>query len=251
MSRPQAYLIAGTVLALLAANTALAKSIPVHDVSVAGMEARIVRLERLLNPPGHQLQLYQQLTTLQQELEGLRGTVERNQHRLQQLEQQLKSLAAPTPGQGEGQPAAAKHPSIVSSVERSDKPPLHSEQSERLAYEQAWQAVKSLPAAEALQRLEQFTKDYPQSSYLPNAYYWLGQLLFRQGELSRAAPYFAMVLQEFPKSAKCSDAMLKIGCITQTQGDTNKAKAIYQRVLQQYPSSSSAEQARARLSKLK
>lgn len=251
MSRPQVYRIAGTVLALLVANTALAKGIPVHDVSVAGMEARIVRLERLLNP-GHQLQLYQQLTTLQQELEGLRGSVERSQHRLQLLEQQLKSLAA-TPQPGKGKNAAANQPSIVDPPERSDKLSLPGEQSERTAYEQALQAVNSspAPAPEALQRLEQFIKDYPKSSYLPNAYYWLGQLLFKQKEFSRASHYFARVLQAFPKSAKCSDAMLKIGFITQTQGDTAKAKAIYQRVVQQYPSSSSAEQAKTRLSKLK
>jgi tol-pal system protein YbgF len=244
MNRHQVALIASAVLALLVVNTALAKGSPVHNVTVAGVEARIVRLERLLNP-GHQLQLYQQLTTLQQELEELRGVVERNQHRLQQLEQQLKSRSATLPQQGEGKLTAAKSPSIVVPS------PLPRAQLEQSAYEQAQQAVKSLPAAEALQRFEQFIKDYPQSCYLPNAYYWLGQLLFKQGELSRAASYFAMVLQSFPKSAKCSDAMLKIGFITQTQGDLTKAKAIYQRVMQQYPNSSSAEQAKARLSKLK
>lgn len=250
MTRLQVYLTAGAVLAILVANTALAKGVSVRDVSVAGMEARIVRLERLLNP-GHQLQLYQQLTTLQQELEGLRGTVERSQHRQQQLERQLKSLAASAPKPGVGQHAASNQPSIVDPLDPSDKPVLQRERSERTAYEQAWQAVKSSPAPEALQCLEKFIKDYPKSSYLPNAYYWLGQLLFKQKEFSRALHYFAMVLQGFPKSAKCSDAMLKIGFITQTQGDTTKAKAIYQRVVQHYPNSSSAEQAKARLSKLK
>jgi tol-pal system protein YbgF len=250
MSRPQIDLTAGTVLAFLVANTALAKPIPVHDGSIAGMEARVLRLERLLNS-GHQLQLYQQLTTLQQELERLRGTLEQSQHRIQQLEKQLKSFAATMPQPAEGEQAAATTSSMGAPLERSDNPTPQRAQSERLAYEQAWQAVKSLPTPEGLQHLEQFIKNYPQSSYLPNAYYWSGQLLFRQGELSRASHYFAKVLQAFPKSAKCSEAMLKIGIITQKQGDTTKAKAIYQRVVQQYPSSSSAEQAKSRLSQLK
>ncbi|MEW9809722.1 MAG: tol-pal system protein YbgF [Candidatus Symbiodolus clandestinus] len=241
----QSLLRAIAVLAAMGAGTALAKSAPLQDITLSTLEPRIVRLERQLNPK-HQLQLYQHLTTLQQELEALRGVVERQQHQLQQLEQRFKGLSA-QPGQAS---TLAVAPSAAASETLNPKDSAKQREQARAAYEQAWQAVKSKSPSQAIQQLEHFIQTYPQSTYSPNAYYWLGQLLFRQGEATRASHYFATVLRSFPKSNKVSDAMLKIGIITQGQGDIEKAKAIYGRVVKQYANSPAAEQAQQRLAKL-
>ncbi len=75
---------------------------------------------------------------------------------------------------------------------------------------------------------QNFIKNYPDSTYLPNANYWLGQL--NPGQKDDAAYYFASVVKNYPKSPKAADAMFKVG-IMQDKGDTAKAKAVYQQVI--------------------
>ena len=72
---------------------------------------------------------------------------------------------------------------------------------------------------------------YPDSTYQPNANYWLGQLNYNKGRKDDAAFYFASVVKNYPKSPKAPDAMFKVGVIMQDKGDTAKAKAVYQQVI--------------------
>ncbi len=76
---------------------------------------------------------------------------------------------------------------------------------------------------------------YPDSTYQPNANYWLGQLNYNKGEKDDAAFYFASVVKNYPKSPKAPDAMFKVGVIMQDKGDTAKAKAVYQQVINKFP----------------
>ena len=47
----------------------------------------------------------------------------------------------------------------------------------------------------------------PDSTYQPNANYWLGQLNYNKGRKDDAAFYFASVVKNYPKSPKAPDAM--------------------------------------------
>ncbi len=91
---------------------------------------------------------------------------------------------------------------------------------------------------------------YPDSTYQPNANYWLGQLNYNKGRKDDAAFYFASVVKNYPKSPKAPDAMFKVGVIMQDKGDTAKAKAVYQQVINKFPGTDGAKQAQKRLNAL-
>lgn len=102
------------------------------------------------------------------------------------------------------------------------------------------------PADDAMVAFQNFIKNYPDSTYLPNANYWLGQLNYNKGKKDDAAYYFASVVKNYPKSPKAADAMFKVGVIMQDKGDTAKAKAVYQQVISKYRTDG-AKQAQKRL----
>ena len=99
---------------------------------------------------------------------------------------------------------------------------------------------------DAMVAFQNFIKNYPDSTYLPNANYWLGQLNYNKGKKDDAAYYFASVVKNYPKSPKAADAMFKVGVIMH-KGDTAKAKAVYQQVISKYPGTDGAKQAQKRL----
>ncbi|HAT1618248.1 TPA: tol-pal system protein YbgF, partial [Raoultella ornithinolytica] len=103
---------------------------------------------------------------------------------------------------------------------------------------------------DALAAFQNFVKKYPDSTYQPNANYWLGQLNYNKGKKDDAAYYFASVVKNYPKSPKAPDAMFKVGVIMQDKGDTAKAKAVYQQVVSKFPGTDGAKQAQKRLNAL-
>lgn len=93
---------------------------------------------------------------------------------------------------------------------------------------------------EAITTLQQFLKDYPKSSYLANANYWLGQLCYQQNRKDDASFYYATVVKNYPKSAKAADSLYKIGVILLDKNEKLKAKAVFQQVINQYPNDKNA-----------
>lgn len=99
----------------------------------------------------------------------------------------------------------------------------------------------------AIQSFQDFIKKYPKSNYQPNAHYWLGQLYYNKGNKNDASYHFALVVKNYPKSSKASDALLKIGLIMQETNQIDKARTIYRQIGKLYPNSDAAKQAQKRL----
>lgn len=57
-------------------------------------------------------------------------------------------------------------------------------------------------ADDAMVAFQNFVKKYPDSTYQPNANYWLGQLNYNKGRKDDAAFYFASVVKKPPEIAK-------------------------------------------------
>ncbi|NRB56386.1 MAG: tetratricopeptide repeat protein, partial [Salinicola sp.] len=64
----------------------------------------------------------------------------------------------------------------------------------REAYQAAFQQVQSRQFGAAIDAFQRFIADYPQSSLLPNAHYWLGELYSAQSQLDQAAEAFDTVI---------------------------------------------------------
>ncbi|MCG3728097.1 tol-pal system protein YbgF [Vibrio cincinnatiensis] len=247
-------------LALLAsaASISFAAPAPVSDLgnsnqrvstssAIAG-ETDVARLERLLeNRNRMQLQMQKQLDDMALEINELRGQIERNNYDMQQMLQRQRELFVEL----DTLRREAKRPAAETATsESSDDVPLgtfSSDADEQAAYQNAVDLIlKKRDYAGAIAAFQQFQKDYPNSSFAPNAHYWLGQLYFAQKNDQEAVKSFAAVIS-YQDSNKRADALVKLGDLAARNNNAAQAKKYYQQVVDDYPNSASAKVAQDHL----
>ncbi|BEN29358.1 MULTISPECIES: cell division protein CpoB [Serratia] len=255
------HLLSLSLLVGVAAPWAATAQAPISNVGSGSVEDRVTSLERISNAQGQLLnQLQQQLSDNQRDIDSLRGQIQESQYQLnqvverqKQIYQQMDSLsqggaqstsaaagAAGGAAAGASSDAGGSAPAAAAATpsggdENSDYNAAVSLALEKKQYDQAISAFQS------------FVKQYPKSTYQPNANYWLGQLFYNKGKKDDAAYYFAVVVKNYAKSPKAPDAMYKVGIIMQEKGQADKAKAVFQQVIKQYPTSAAAKQAKSRV----
>ncbi|MBW3829186.1 tol-pal system protein YbgF [Aeromonas hydrophila] len=232
-------------------------------VPTGSLEDRVALLERTLNARLRlQAELQQQVDSLQGEVSELRGQLEQqtyqmeqSQERQRQLYQELDKVANSQPAATPAAPAAAAASATPAAAAASATPAAAANYSTNLNENQAYDAAVNMVLKEknydkAIPAFEGFIKQYPSSSYVPNAHYWLGQLLFNKGDRTGAAAQFTTVATKFSKSPKRADALLKLGMLAQLDGKKAEAKNFYEQVIKGYPNTSPAQLAKQSLSKL-
>lgn len=253
------YLLSLPLLVGVAAPWVATAQAPISNAGSGSVEDRVTQLERISNAHSQLLtQLQQQLADNQRDIDSLRGQIQENQYQLsqvverqKQIYQQMDSLSSQTPAAAaDGQPQA----STSAGGAQSAAPAANATTSGSDAntdYNQAVALVlEKKQYDQAISAFQSFVKRYPDSTYQPNANYWLGQLNYNQGKKDDAAYYFALVVKNYPKSPKAPDALLKVGVIMQEKGQKDKARAVYQQVGKLYPSAEAAKQAQKRLAGL-
>src|SRR5699024_3397191 len=118
------------------------------------------------------------------------------------------------------------------------------------AYRAAFDKLRANKYAEAVSGFEAFLDQYPDSAYNDNAWYWLGQGRYVQGDLSGALDALNTLMEQFPDSDKLSSALFRIGIIEQAQGKNDKARAAFEKVITDYADSDSADRARKKLQEM-
>jgi tol-pal system protein YbgF len=102
----------------------------------------------------------------------------------------------------------------------------------------------------ATQEFQDYVKYYPNTDLAGNAYYYLADIEFRQGNYQQAAKDYDQVMQNFPSGNKASAAQLKKGFALIELGQKDDGIAELRHVVQRYPKSPEAQQAQERLRKL-
>ncbi len=197
--------------------------------------------------------MQRQIDDLQTQVNELRGVTELHAHQLSQvLERQRELYQELDRRVSEALKPTIQAPNTIV-VEPSTAAKTYSNDlTENEAYDKALNLVlKDKRYEEAIPEFRRFNQQYPQSTYAPNAHYWLGQLLFNKGNLSEAEHEFTVVVQQFKDSSKRPDAMLKLAMVAQQQQNTNKAGKLYRQLMSEYPNSTSAQLAKPRLEGLK
>lgn len=196
---------------------------------LASTSSRLSNLESITDAQNTTIvELRNQLSSAYREIDDLRGNLEQVTRRLDILEKQqsdnnaTESVTATTPLKNDKD----VYDQIVDMILAGGK-------------EQQAQTA-----------LERYIVDYPESRYIDNAFYWLGQLHFSKNENDQAMKYFTEVVRSYPKSLKAPESMYKVGVILERKGDKGKAKSVYQQVIKQYPSSSVVNDANLRLTRL-
>lgn len=251
-----------TLSAALVTYGALAQAPVVSANGGSELEQRIVVLERIVKSRTEmQHRLQTQLDNMQMEVDQLRGAVEVNTNELQKVLERQRELYLEIDKRVEAlkQDGVLANTSVSTGGEATSLPstpevsvPTQTPQAgEDEAYESAVNLIlKSREYDKAVPAFKSFIERFPNSSYAPNAHYWLGQLLFNQQNWSEASEQFNIVANRFSDSVKRPDALLKLGVIAERTGDTTSAKALLQQVVNEYPDSSAKRLAESRLNNL-
>ena len=205
-----------------------------------------------------------QLQSLQAELRQLRGLVEEQRHAIEMLDRkriddyldldhrlsvvhQSQVEAKPAPDKEEGLnfsfvPMVATQPA-VSTFDQAELP-LSVEAEAKQAYRQSYQLVKDREFERAQTSLTDFIQRYPSSSYIPNAYFWLGELQYLAMELPLSRDSFISLIEQYPQHKKVADAKFKLGKVYHQLGQSAKARSTLESVLSDHAQSTAANPAR-------
>ncbi len=120
-------------------------------------------------------------------------------------------------------------------------------EAERQAYDQAFLALRETRYADAAEGFDRFLIDYPDSSYAPNALYWLGEAYYVTRDFETALAQFQRLLETYPGSGKQPDALLKTGFSHYELGRWERARAALEQVIADHPGSNYSRLAENRL----
>jgi tol-pal system protein YbgF len=250
---------------MLTASTSivLAAQAPVVDINSTpsseqgtvslSLTEQLASVERKLDSRNRsQVNIQRQLDELQTQVNELRGVTELHTHQLSQvLERQRELYQELDRRVSEALKPVVQAPTVIAIDSTAVSKTYSDDLTENEAYDKALNLVlKDKLYEEAIPEFRHFNQTYPQSTYAPNAHYWLGQLLFNKGNLNEAEQEFTTVVQQFKESSKRPDALLKLAMVAQQQKNKNKAVKLYRQLLSEYPNSTSAQLAKPRLASL-
>jgi tol-pal system protein YbgF len=235
------FALLGLILPLAACPLAQVKDDDPYAQRVRSLEERIDRTEKQLDTQSL-VQLMQEIESLREEVRSLRGQVEQLDHDIDgvrqrqrdiymDVDQRLQLLENTTASAGNGQ--------------SSSKDANASE-----AYMTAFGLLRESRYGESRKAFTAFIKDYPDSSLVANAHYWLGQIDYVNKQYAEAIKSFKTVADTYPDSDKAADALLKIGYSQDEMGEASAARSTLESVAKRYPGSSAANSAASRLKEL-
>ena len=247
----------------------------------ADLEGRVTRLENILaNQRSSDLLL--QIQRLQQEVQQLRGQIERQTYEIDTLKKQQRehymdldarlrgksggaapAAEAPPAGGRRGMEASlppatpSGAPGAAAQAGGSRKPDLSlpsaetaRSQSEQEAYRNAFDLLKQRRYDDAVRAFEDLLTVYPKGEFADNARYWLGETNYVKRDYAAALNDFQRVVSDYPLSPKVPGAMLKIGYIQDEQKDWQNARNTLQDVTRKFPDTTEARLAQSRLERM-
>jgi tol-pal system protein YbgF len=189
--------------------------------------------------------LVYEFQALKQEIQTLRGQLEKQGYEIKRLKQQRlddyldldKRLTALTEQQS---PSAIDTPQKGSVTPASTVPAtgiitnpviaVNNEQSKALYNDAIDLLLNKQDYTGAQTKFSEYLKLYPNGQYTPNVYYWQGQILFAGSKKKEAADVFEKLITEYPTNLKVPDAKFKLARIYFDQGKKKQAKRILDQV---------------------
>ena len=118
---------------------------------------------------------------------------------------------------------------------------------EQRAYDQGLEHFRAGRFAEAVTAFQLFTRNFPRSTLVPSAQYWIGNSLYATRDFRGAIATQRQLIAQYPDSAKASDALLNIASAQSELGDIQAARTTLQEVASKYPASEAGVKAKQRL----
>lgn len=102
---------------------------------------------------------------------------------------------------------------------------------------------------EAINSFKNYIKNYPNSPYISNAYFWLGESYFKTNQLTDAKNSFLVVVKD-NVATKRAEALYKLGLISKADKNNDVAKKFFMLVVRDYPGTTTAKLADNEIKKL-
>jgi tol-pal system protein YbgF len=173
------------------------------------------------------------------QIQALNDTLDELKARLAKVSKQLEDMQA-----AQQNVAAQQSQQTQQQQQQAQAPPPD------VLYNNALRDYNAAKNDLAAQEFADYVKFYPNTDLAGNAYFYLADLEFRQGNYQQAVKDYDQVLQNFPTGNKAPAAQLKKGFALLELGQKDSGIAELRRLIQRYPRSNEALQARDRLRKL-
>ena len=188
------------------------------------------------------IDLANEMDRLRQEIAGLRGQIEVLSNELANAQRRQKDFYADLD---------QRLRAIEQKQSALDNKAAELTASEQKTFDAALVQFKSQDYRGAAQSLSSFLQKYPESTYLPQAYFWLGSSHYALGDCSSAIPAFQTVVARFASSPRAPDAMLSLAECQIDMKDKAAARESLSNLVKRYPSTPAAAAAKERLAELK
>jgi len=199
----------------------------------ASMTALQTTLEKLQADNGAKVdQLSGQIQALNDSIDELKARLAKVSKQLEDVQTAQQNQAAAQAAQQAQQQALAQAP-----------PP-------DVLYKNALRDYNAANNDLAKQEFSDYVKFYPSTDLAGNAFFYLAEIAYKQGDFQAAVRNYDQVLQNFPTGNKAPSADLKKGLALIELGQKDDGIAELRHVIQRYPRSNEALQARERLRKL-
>jgi tol-pal system protein YbgF len=203
---------------------------------------------------------------LQQQVQELQGKLEIQEHRFQELTKQtldnyqdldlrIKNLVAIQAEQAAKVPVSIAEPgkdNPATAVSTGPEPKAVAvPEDDRVLYHKAYSLAQSKQYDASIEAFKFLIKTDPKSTYVPTAYFWMGEIYIIQSKYDEAVESFNQIVSHYSSSPKVSEAKFKIGYIAYARGNNKQAIKNFNDVKNKYPGTAAAKQADQYLKKLK
>ncbi|MGC2049276.1 MAG: tol-pal system protein YbgF [Gallionella sp.] len=238
------------------------KRIQVLEERSKALEARVIKLEELLNrQTKSMLDLQGQIDVLNNDIRKLRGQNEELAHGLQDAEKRSKDFyvdldsrlrhfesaeeaAKEAAEKAAKESASANLGKIAAPVSNDPNDPAV----ENRAFESAYALYKSGSNAKAVKAFQDFLNKYPDSMHVPNAKFWLADSLYKLNNYKDALDIYQDLLKTFPGTPKAPDVMFNIASCQRQLKLIQGSKKTLKQLVAKYPRSEAATKAKKLLS---
>lgn len=196
------------------------------------------RIQKLENAQAGQIDLANQIESMRQDIDKLRGSIEVLNNQLANLDKRQKDFYTDLDTRlRKLEPQQV----TVDGKEGTVDP------GEQRAFDAALNQFKGGDYKGAVSSFQAFMRQYPDSVYAASAEYWIGTGYYLQKDYKAAIAAQQTVVKNWPDSPRAADALLNIASSQNDMGDKKAAKKTLESVVANYPDSQAAGAAKERL----
>lgn len=225
------------------------KQIQQLEERVSSAEASVAKLDAALKQQTTaMLDLQTQLEAQNAELRKLRGQNEELVHDLQDAEKRQKDFYVDLDGRLRRFEAGDVATTDKASGVKNKNDDLITENH---ALEAAYGFYKVERYQNAITAFQEFLRNYPQSTHIPNIRYWMGNAYFVLKDYKSSLESYQALVGKFETHPKVAEAMLNIADCQELLNNKDAARATLKQVMGKYPNSEAADKAKKHLAALK